>query len=151
MGALILAAWLVAISIADLRAHRIPNVLSLPLLAAGLIFSHLYSYLPIADHLIGASLGYLALAAFGEVFFRWRGREGLGLGDAKLLGAAGAWTGWAALPFILLVASCSGLLYALASRRRRSSQPQIAFGPHLAAGFWLVWLFGAPGLSPLWR
>lgn len=148
-SAVSLSAWLVVISIEDLRTHRIPNYLTLSLIAAGLFVSYSWSFLPFRDHILGTITGYLVLAAVGEIYFRRRGREGLGLGDAKLLGAAGAWIGWAGLPFVLLFASCSGLLYALVFRQ--SAPSQIAFGPHIAAGFWLVWLFGAPGLPPLWR
>lgn len=93
------------------------------------------------------AIGYAALAALEEWYFRRKGREGLGLGDAKLFAVAGAWTGWMALPFILLAASCSGLLAAFATR----ASSRIAFGPHLALGFILVWFFGAPQLPPVWR
>lgn len=149
--AILLAAWLLAITVVDIREFRIPNALSLPLIALGLAYAFFESSLPLYDHVLGASFGYGSLAMIGTFYFRIKGREGLGLGDAKLLGAAGAWTGWLALPFVLLVASLSGLALALLSRRLRASNARIAFGPHLAAGFWLIWMFGAPGLQPEWR
>lgn len=64
------------------------------------------------DRLIGAVAGFVSLWAIGEAYRRVRGREGLGLGDAKLLGAIGAWMGWMALPFVLLAASVIGLVAA---------------------------------------
>ncbi len=71
-----------------------------------------------------------------------RGRVGLGLGDAKLLAAGGAWLGVALLPDVLLVSALAGLCWAVGRRRSR-----IAFGPFLAGGIWVVWLYqGKEGL-----
>ena len=130
--------WLLTLACIDLRSLRIPDMMSLPLLAVGLSLAWIGSLTTFADHLIGAGVGFLVLALFGEIFFRLRGREGLGLGDAKLFGAAGAWLGWQALPLVLLVAAVGGLVWALAQRQR-----EIAFGPWLALGFWLVLISGA--------
>src|SRR3546814_16185239 len=73
-------------------------------------------------HLVVALLGFALLAGLGFFYRRWRGRDGLGLGDAKLAAAGGAWLGWAALPSILLLASLGGFLWvamALISEERR--------------------------------
>lgn len=147
----LLGLWLLIVAMVDLRTFRIPDTLSLTLLGLGLVFAAWRSQYDLATHLLGAAAGYLSLALFGEAFFRLRGREGLGLGDAKLFGAAGAWLGWPALPFVLLLASVSGVLWALVAERGWRSDRRLAFGPHIAAGFWLVWVFGAPGLPPAWR
>lgn len=148
---IVLGIWLVAIAAIDLRHYRVPDVLSLPLVAAGLIVAAIDSPLTLRNHLIGAGVGYLLFALIGEAFFRLRGREGLGLGDAKLLAAAGAWTGWEALPAVLLLASCLGLAFALGSRLLGSKDERIAFAPHLAIAFWLVWTFDNLGGLPSWR
>ena len=73
-----------------------------------------------------------------------RGREGLGLGDAKLLGALGAWFGWQALPFILLAASSLGMVAVLASLalgQRVDRQTRVPLGTCLAVaalpGWWV--------------
>jgi leader peptidase (prepilin peptidase)/N-methyltransferase len=87
---------------------------------------------------IGAAAGYASLALFGAFYFRLRGRDGLGLGDAKLFAAGGAWLGWEALPLVLAVAAVAGLAFALAVARRPGAQ--IAFGPCLALGIWVGWL-----------
>lgn len=125
--------YLLAIAVIDLKTLRIPDSLSLPLVAAGLALAATGPKEILADHLIGAGLGFLLLAGFGEIFFRLRDREGLGLGDAKLFAAAGAWLGWQTLPVVLFLASCGGLCWALACSRSR----EIAFGPWIALGFWL--------------
>lgn len=120
----------------DLATLRIPDAVSLPLIGAGLGLAALSPAPALADRLIGAGTGFLLLAVIGEVYFRWRQSEGLGLGDAKLFGAAGAWLGWQALPLVLALAAAAALIWAVV-RRRHGVQ---AFGPWLALGFWLVWL-----------
>ncbi len=126
-------AYLAVIAVIDLKTLRIPDGLSLPLVAAGLLFAATGPRAGLADGLIGAGAGFLVLALFGEIFFRLRQIEGLGLGDAKLFAAAGAWLGWQSLPAVLLLASTGGLLWALTRPR---TQP-IAFGPWIALGFWM--------------
>ena len=88
---------------------------------------------------MGAAVGYASLAGFGALYFRLRRREGLGLGDAKLFAAGGAWLGWQALPLVLAVSAVTGLIFALVTRRRPPAAP-VAFGPWLALGIWLGWL-----------
>ena len=126
------------IAIVDFREKRIPDLASLPLIAAGLALSGLVTMVPLADRLIGSGVGFLLLWSIGEVHFRLRGQEGLGIGDAKLLAAAGAWLGWAALPAVLLIAALMGLAYAVLRPGLR--QDGLAFGPWLAAGFLVCWL-----------
>jgi len=99
--------------------------------------------------LAGAVAGYLILWSVYWVFLLVTGKEGMGHGDFKLLAALGAWFGWQLLLALVLIASVSGLLGALALRWRGllPDNRQIAFGPFLAlAGAWLMF-FGAP--SPL--
>ena len=74
-----------------------------------------------------------------------RRREGLGLGDAKLLAAAGAWVGWVGLPSVVMLGAVFGLVTALAMRmtgREVGRVTELPFGPALALAFWLVWLYG---------
>lgn len=142
---------LLLLSAEDLRSRRIPDVLSLPLILAGIAGAAAWSDQAVAVHAIGAVVGYATLAMLGEVYFRTRGREGLGLGDAKLFAAAGAWLGWPALPFVLLAASALGLitvlLLGIAGRQTR----EIPFGPALSLAFWMIFIWGAPGLPITWR
>jgi leader peptidase (prepilin peptidase)/N-methyltransferase len=128
----------VAIAVIDIRTLRIPDWLSLPLVVLGLARAARIDPDTLPAHLLGAALGYASLAAFGALYVRLRGREGLGLGDAKLFAAGGAWLGWEALPLVLAVAAIAGLGFALATARRPSVQ--IAFGPWLALGIWSGWL-----------
>lgn len=151
-----LTAALAAIAVWDARTLRIPDFLSLPLVAAGLAAAWMFSRLPLRDHLIGAALGYAALFLVALVYRRMRGREGLGLGDAKLLAAGGAWLGWTALPSVLLVASFTGLGHALinavSGRRGHDGEgPRpIPFGPHICFAILLIWLTGPLAALPVW-
>ncbi|MBG0808329.1 prepilin peptidase [Methylosinus sp. H3A] len=98
-----------------------------------------------ALRLAAAGCGYGALRAIDAAYRLLRGRAGLGLADAHLLGIAGLWLGPAALPGCLLIAVVSAFASALLAARDGAlgnvAQP-IPFGPHLALGFWLCWSLG---------
>ena len=134
---------LAAIARVDLRSLRIPDRLSLPLLASGLVLGFVCQLVPgrmPGDHLIGALAGYLLFAAIGAGFYRWRQVEGLGLGDAKLFAASGAWLGWQGLPPVLLIAALGGLGQAMLRAAPQRHRP-LAFGPWIAVGFFALWLW----------
>ena len=136
---------LLTLALIDARTLRLPNTLTLPLLAAGLAATFALPGAPIADHLAGAVAGYGILAAIGWGFWRLRGEEGLGLGDAKLLAAGGAWLGWRPLPSVLIVACGLALAWIavrVATRGRGALRARTAFGPPLCAAIWIVWLHG---------
>lgn len=136
---------LLALSLIDLRLRRLPDAITLPLLAMGLAVSALGLSGPFWLHALGAGLGYGFFAGAGALYFRLRGREGLGLGDAKLLGAGGAWVGAAGLPSALLVACLIGLAHVCVLRAAGDRPPwraEIAFGPALSMGVWITWLHG---------
>lgn len=138
----LLLAWA---SVVDARRYILPDMLTYPLVVGGLVWAAATRPADLDHHVIGAAIGFGVFAGMSWGFTRMTGRQGLGLGDAKLLAAAGAWLGWAALPLLVLIASATGLLVALLGalvhRDREASQP-VAFGPHLAASFWLIWVFG---------
>ncbi len=134
----VLFPMLAALCVIDLREHRLPDTLTLPLIALGLVLAVVGAGVAPRDAALGALAGFAVFWALGEVYYRRRGVDGLGLGDAKLLAAAGAWLGWRALPLLVLAAALGALAAALAARR--SADRQIAFGPWLAAGFALLWL-----------
>lgn len=136
LSSLVLLGLLIPISIVDLRQFRIPNALSFLLTAVGLL--HAVSMAEaVVPRLAGAAGGYLFMALWGEVYFRLRGREGLGLGDAKLFAGAGAWLGWQDLPLVLLIAATAGLGYALVARIGQDDK--VPFGPFIALGTFGVW------------
>ncbi len=136
----VLTAALGAIAIVDMRSLRIPDLLSLPLIAAGIAAAVWLQRVPVHHHLIGAAAGFAVFAAIGSWYFARTGIDGLGLGDAKLFAAAGAWLGWQALPMVLLIAALCGLAFAVLTGAHRRGAA-LAFGPWLALGFWSVWIW----------
>lgn len=155
-GTLIMAWILICLAVVDARTFLLPDLLTYPLIALGLIHSgglnaSLYGVAQGVEiglqHLLAAVLGYVILAAVAWTFRRLRSKEGLGLGDAKLFAAAGAWLGLADLPSVLLLASLSALGVTLLMRtfvgmNRNNAAAPLPFGPYLAVGIWLVSLYG---------
>ncbi len=145
IASLALGWTLLALSLIDLKSMRLPDGGTLPLILAGLALSAIGETGPIWLHLLGAALGYAALAGLGLAYELLRGEPGLGLGDAKLLAAAGAWVGVQALPSVMLIACVCGLVMAAVLARRDRElgwRSAIPFGPALAIGFWITWLYG---------
>lgn len=138
--------WLLTLAILDVEHQWLPDRLTLPLIAAGLAVSLLEPGPPLADRLIGAGSGFVALAAIASAYRRIRGRQGLGGGDPKLFAAIGAWLGWSPLPLVLLGASLLGL-GALLVKRARGGQvaatDRLPLGTLLALAAWPIWLLMA--------
>ena len=161
-AAAVLSSWLLWVSLAlgwtlltmaaiDIRLYWLPDRLTLPLIPAGLLVTCLIDPAGLEDHAIGALAGFVAFAGIAWAYRHLRQRAGLGLGDAKLLAAAGAWLGWPALPGLVVVAAALALAIALvraASGERLAAATRIAFGPYLALALWLFWLYGPLVLAP---
>jgi len=145
--ALALGSGLVALASIDLAMLRLPDPLTYSLLAGGLM-SAAASPSRLTAAVLGAALGFGLLWSVAAGYRGLRGNDGLGLGDAKLLAAAGAWVGAEALPTVLLIASVLALASAAVwhvAGTKMHAQTRIPFGPFLAFGFWLAWLYG-PGI-----
>lgn len=145
-----LLGWvLLAAALVDRRTLLLPDLLTLPLIAAGLAAAglHLAPASPLGA-LAGALLGFAGTALLAEAYRRLRGREGLGMGDAKLLAAAGAWLGPGSLPLVVSIGAAAALAAALATGAHRRPQEPVPFGPWLALGFWSVLLVELRGLAP---
>ncbi len=141
----ILGWLLLALAWIDWRTFRLPDVLTLPLLATGLIASWFFDRDGWTDHIAGAIAGFLIIAALAAVYRIVRRQEGMGLGDAKLTGALGAWIAWQGLPSMIFLAALLGLCWTLlraALRKPVGSSEPLPFGPFLAAAGWIVWLYG---------
>ncbi len=136
---------LLAAAVIDWQHTVLPDVLVLPLIPVG-IGVHAFLFPDRwPDHVLGAAAGFVTFAAIGLVY-RWlRKRDGLGLGDAKLLAASGAWVAWIGLPSVVLLAALVALAGALIWRlsgRVVHGGTEIPFGPALALATWVVWLYG---------
>ena len=138
---------LLALAWIDLTRLRLPDLLTLPLLGCGLAATLLDPSGDVLSSVLGALGGYVALRLVGETYRLLRGREGLGQGDAKLLAAGGAWLGWEALPWVVLLAALLGLALAVWQRARGAAltrETALPFGPPLAVAIWVLRLHGLP-------
>ncbi|WP_188073210.1 prepilin peptidase [Sphingobium jiangsuense] len=113
LGWMVLGWGLLALAVLDARHYWLPDALTLPLALLGFAVAPWITGVGLKEALVGAALGYGVLLALSLGYRAARGRDGLGLGDAKLLGALGAWFGWQALPFILLASSLLALAWVL--------------------------------------
>ena len=121
----------------DAETKLLPDKMTLPGLALGLVFSLLVpvndlasQFLPgmvnlpfsgelsmrmvsLVDSLLGAALGASFIYGAGAIYLRWRGTEGMGLGDVKLMAMVGAFLGMKLTVFTIFTASIAGSLFGL--------------------------------------
>lgn len=136
---------LLTLAIMDLRDFILVDALTLPLVVAGLGLLAWQVPEAVLWHALGAAGGFALMVGVGFAYTAVRGREGLGFGDAKLMAAAGAWTGLEGVGTVLLYGAVLSLGLVAAQRlfgRTFESDTPIPFGAGLAAGFWLTWLYG---------
>lgn len=136
----IMLAWAALI---DIDRMILPDLLTFPLLLAGLANAASRPQPGLVDAAAGAAVGYLVFTGLSHAFSNILGRSALGKGDAKLFAASGAWLGWEWLPYITLISSSCALLMAAsisAIRRRSNAGTRIAFGPYIALGALICWL-----------
>ena len=156
-GVALLVTWaLVALTGIDLRTQLLPDQITLPLLWLGLIAAANGLFLSPTAAIAGAAAGYLSLWSVYWLFKLLTGKEGMGYGDFKLLGALGAFCGVMGLLPIILLSSLIGAVVGgtwLAIRGRDRATP-IPFGPFLAAAGWVQFVYGDrilalwPGMAP---
>jgi leader peptidase (prepilin peptidase)/N-methyltransferase len=165
----VFAALLVVLAITDLRERILPDQVNFFGLGAGLLFSiftksldgtalwlanRWFDFPPppmalsFADAVLGALAGSGLLWIVAEGYFRIRGREGMGLGDVKMMAAVGAFLGLKRTMMTVLLGSLLGsvigiLLIAISKKGRDYELP---FGTFLGAGALLVVFFGTPAL-----
>lgn len=140
-----LGTFLIILSAIDLRTLRLPDALTLPLLIAGLAIAAANDDLLWGA--LSALIGLVLLTGVALAYRAVRKIDGLGFGDAKLLAASGAWLGAEAVPAVLLYATSSALLCVFTSiliGKKAERTTRLPFGPFLALGTWLVWLYGPP-------
>jgi leader peptidase (prepilin peptidase)/N-methyltransferase len=166
----VFAALLVVLTITDLRERILPNAVNFFGLGIGLLFSIFIKstdgtalwlanrwfefpppmpVLSFADAILGAVAGSGLLWVVAEGYFRLRGREGMGLGDVKMMAAVGAFFGLKRTLMTILAGSLLGsvigiLLIAISKKGRDYELP---FGTFLGAGALLVLFFGTPALG----
>jgi len=142
---LILVAILVALFGIDLEHQILPNSITLPGIAIGLMFS-LIAPPGWQDALIGAALGAGILYGIAAAYYAVRREEGLGMGDVKMLAMIGAFLGWKAVLVTLVLSSFSGAAIgmALIAAQRGGMKLALPFGTFLAVGAVAAMLVGDP-------
>ena len=166
----IFAALLVVLTITDLRERILPDKVNFAGLGLGLALSvftrpldgtalwlanHLFDYPPpeaalsFADALIGAGAASGLLWLVAEGYFRARGREGMGLGDVKMMAMAGAFLGLQRALLTILLGSLLGSIIGVAviAVGRKGRDFELPFGTFLGAGAMLVVFFGSRALD----
>lgn len=135
----------------DFEHMIIPDRVTLGGIACGLVISALVPALHGKDTMvasliqgtIGAAAGFgllWSVAMLGEFVFK---KEAMGFGDVKLMGAIGAFFGWQAVCFTVLISSFAGTIVGLTLifSGKKEMQSRIPYGPYLAlaALLWMYW------------
>lgn len=143
--------WLLlALAAIDVVAYRLPHPLTTTLGVAGLVAGAAGVMPPLVDRAIGGVAGFGVLWLVAAGYRQLRGRDGLGGGDARMLGAIGLWIGWRGLAPTVLVACLIGLAWAISRGLRRDDR--LPFGALLAPAAFAIWLWsvaiGCDSLMP---
>ncbi len=141
---------LLTLAAIDFRYMILPDVLTLPLIPAGLALAYTLAPDSLLLHAIGAIGGYVVFVLVALAYRKLRGRHGLGMGDAKLLAASGAWVSALALPSVVFLGAITALLSVLVAMARGeqfSATDKMPLGAYLCLATWLVWLAQA-ALNP---
>jgi leader peptidase (prepilin peptidase)/N-methyltransferase len=163
----VFSAILVVLVFTDLRERLLPDVVNYTGFALGLLLSfftkptdgaalwianHLFDFPPpapvlsFADAILGAAVGSGLLWLVSEAYFRLRGREGMGLGDVKMMLMAGAFLGAKRTLLTILAGSLLGSILGVAVilAKRKESDYELPFGTFLGMAAILVVFFGTP-------
>lgn len=134
----VLFSMLLVLTVIDWRTFTIPNGINLVIFLLGVI--RLVTDL---DNWLTYLIGMLAVSLVFLLMNIVTGGRGLGMGDVKLVAAAGLLIGWPKMLLAVLVGSFSGAIIHMI-RMRGGEGRKLAFGPYLAAGIWLAALVGEP-------
>ena len=143
----ILSISFVIIFFIDFKHFIIPNELTYPLMIIGLLKSfdpnlNTILFPDLINSLIGGFFGYTIIWLIIFIYKKIRNKEGMGLGDAKLLSAIGFWFGWTSIPFIIFFSSIAALISVIPDliMNKKKLTSQIPFGPFIIIGT-LIFLF----------
>lgn len=142
---LLFAALLIALFVIDLEHQILPNVLTVPGIAAGFLLSTVAPPGP-ASSAIGIGLGAGVLYGIAAGYYLVRREEGMGMGDVKMLAMIGAFLGWPAVVLTLVLSSLSGAVIGIVLMAARGADMRYAmpFGTFLAIAAFIAMLAGDP-------
>ena len=133
----------------DLKHFIIPDILNYGIIVLAII----KNFLPKLDliftqdimlSLAGGIVGYLSIWLIIYLYKQIRKKEGMGLGDAKLMAGIGFLFGWQSIPLVLFVAAVLGLLLVMPSlvAKKKNLKSEIPFGPYIITAGLIYFLFG---------
>ena len=138
---LILSIFFIIIFFIDLKHFIIPNVLTFPLMVIGFLKSfdpnlNQTIFPNYINSLIGGLFGYSIIWLIIFFYKKIRKKEGMGLGDAKLMAVIGFWFGWVSIPFTIFISSTVALILVVPSliNQSRKMSSEIPFGPYIIIG-----------------
>ena len=137
----ILSICFIVIFFIDLKHFIIPNEITYPLMVIGFLKSfdpnlNTNLFPNFLNSLIGGLFGFAIIWLIIFIYKKLRNKEGMGLGDAKLLSAMGFWFGWVSIPFIIFFSSAIALLSVIPDliKNKKKLSSQIPFGPYIIIG-----------------
>ena len=143
---------MLAIAVIDMRHLIIPDELN----AAGFALALVNAAIQSPETILAAVAAAVLRGAVAALFFlgirvayrRLRQREGIGLGDVKLAGVAGAWLDWLTVPIAVEIAAVAALAAYVMRGRSVDPMTRLPFGLFFAPGIWLGWLIDTMALNP---
>ncbi len=138
---IILSIFFIIIFFIDLKHYIIPNELTFPLMVIGFIKSfdpnlNQTIFPNYINSLLGGIFGYSIIWLIIFFYKKVRNKEGMGLGDAKLMAVVGFWFGWISIPFTIFISSVVALVLVIPSllKKTKDMSAQIPFGPYIIIG-----------------
>jgi leader peptidase (prepilin peptidase)/N-methyltransferase len=141
----VLGCALIVLFAIDAEHRLLPNLITVPGIAIGFLFSFVTEP-GWWSSLIGIVFGGGLPLAVAELYYRVRAKEGLGMGDVKMLAMIGAFLGWPAAMLTLMLGSIAGSIVGLLviALRRGDLQYTMPFGTFLAVGAAVSAVLGQP-------
>jgi leader peptidase (prepilin peptidase)/N-methyltransferase len=145
---LVFATALIVLFMIDLEHQLLPNVITLPGIVAGFVFSFVAPPGP-ANSAFGILVGGGVLYAIAAAYYLFRKEEGMGMGDVKMLAMVGAFLGWRAVLLTLVLSSFAGAVIGMVMMglQKGTMRYALPFGTFLAVGALIAMLFGEAMLS----
>ncbi|MGB3317053.1 MAG: A24 family peptidase [Albidovulum sp.] len=146
LGLAILLIW---VSVVDIERLEIPDIASLMIALGGCWQLFGQSRVVVIDAIAAALLWSAAFWLTARAYEKFRGWQGLGFGDVKLMAGLGLWLGLEGTTYCVLAASLSGILFLAGmhlfqlGNYATIATSRVAFGPFLCLSGWAVWLSGS--------
>lgn len=144
LSRLVFGCMLIVLFAIDFEHHLLPDVITLPGIAVGIVFSVVIGEPGLRASLLGAAVGGGSLWLIAEAYYRIRHEDGLGMGDMKMLAMIGAFLGWQLTILTLVMGSLAGSVVGLViiAARKGDMKYPLPFGTFLAMGAALAAMVG---------